>query len=206
MAFTDHKIDAFTHKISDLADQPNLPPDELKARFDSSPEELRQAVNAICDDAARLDTRVSGIITGTFTDAVTESMLSEELQDKLGAKADQTAVTQQIASESSTRESADDALSSRIDTLDTNVSARCKIYTGHFNGDGQANRVIYLPASPKALILSPPNFLPIHIVLQGESAKQDDGSFVVQLVGSKLTLMSTGVNQSGKYYRYILLT
>ena len=41
MSFSDHKITAFTHRIADLPDQPNLPADELKARFDSSPEELR---------------------------------------------------------------------------------------------------------------------------------------------------------------------
>ena len=44
MSFTDHKITQFVHRIVDLPDQgPNLPADELKARFDSSPEELRQA-------------------------------------------------------------------------------------------------------------------------------------------------------------------
>ena len=47
MSFSDHKITQFTHRISELADQPNMPADELKARFDSSPEELRQSVNGI---------------------------------------------------------------------------------------------------------------------------------------------------------------
>ena len=46
MSFSDHKIQTFTHKISDLPDQPNMQPEELKAHFDSSPEELRQALNA----------------------------------------------------------------------------------------------------------------------------------------------------------------
>ena len=44
MSFSDHKITAFQHKITDLPDQPTLSPQELKARFDSSPEELRKAV------------------------------------------------------------------------------------------------------------------------------------------------------------------
>ena len=86
MAFSDHKIAAFTHKITDLPDQPNLPADELKARFDSSPEELRVAHNALCDDADRLDDRVSGIIAETFGDTISKSMLSDELQDELDAK------------------------------------------------------------------------------------------------------------------------
>ena len=88
MAFSDHKITAFTHKITDLPDQPNLPADELKARFDSSPEELRQAHNALCDDADRLDDRVSGIIAETFGDTITEDMLSDELINNVAWKSD----------------------------------------------------------------------------------------------------------------------
>ena len=87
MSFSDHKITAFTHRIADLPDQPNLPADELKERFDSSPEELRESVNGICDDADRLEERVSGIIAETFGDSIDKSMLSDELQDELDAKA-----------------------------------------------------------------------------------------------------------------------
>ena len=88
MSFSDHKITAFTHKIVDLPDQPNLPADELKARFDSSPEELRESVNGICDDAARLESRVSGIIAETFGDTITESMLSQELSADMARRSD----------------------------------------------------------------------------------------------------------------------
>ena len=88
MAFSDHKIAAFAHKITDLPDQPNLPADELKARFDSSPEELRQAHNALCDDADRLDDRVSGIIAETFGDTISKSMLSDELAASVAWKSD----------------------------------------------------------------------------------------------------------------------
>ena len=70
MSFSDHKITQFTHRISELADQPSLPADELKARFDSSPEELRVAHNAVCDDADRLEARVEGIVAETFGDAI----------------------------------------------------------------------------------------------------------------------------------------
>ena len=68
MSFSDHKITAFQHKITDLPDQPTLSPQELKARFDSSPEELRKAVNGICDEGERLSARVEGIVTDTFGD------------------------------------------------------------------------------------------------------------------------------------------
>ena len=88
MSFSDHKITAFTHRIADLPDQPNLPADELKARFDSSPEELRQSVNGICDDADRLESRVSGIIAETLSDTITEDMLSDELAAGVAWKSD----------------------------------------------------------------------------------------------------------------------
>ena len=97
MSFSDHKITQFTHKIVDLPDQPNLPADELKARFDSSPEELRQSVNGICDDAARLEARVEGIVVETFGDTIDKEMLSDELTAELDAKATQTALASETA-------------------------------------------------------------------------------------------------------------
>ena len=124
MSFSDHKITQFTHRISELADQPNMPADELKARFDSSPEELRTAHNAVCDDAARLEARVDGIIAETFGDTIDREMLSDELAAELDGKATQSA----LASETAARESADDA-------LQTAVSQKCEIYTGTYTGN-----------------------------------------------------------------------
>ena len=49
MDFADNKLTSFTKKIIDLIDQPNMQPNELKAYFDSSPEEVRQAHNSLCD-------------------------------------------------------------------------------------------------------------------------------------------------------------
>ena len=49
MDFAANKLNDFTHKIIDLRDQPNMQPDDLKAYFDSSPEEVRQAYNGLCD-------------------------------------------------------------------------------------------------------------------------------------------------------------
>ena len=49
MSFDPLKITALTKKIIALPDQPNMQPDELKQYFDSSPEELRAAINALCD-------------------------------------------------------------------------------------------------------------------------------------------------------------
>ena len=140
MSFSDHKITAFTHRIADLPDQPNLPADELKERFDSSPEELRESVNGICDDADRLEERVSGIIAETFGDSIDKSMLSDELQDELDAKATQTA----LAAEAAARE-----------TLAETVAQKCEIYCGIYIGNTAYNtygtQKITLGFRPKAV-------------------------------------------------------
>lgn len=43
------KLEAFTKKVSDLADKPYMNPDELKAYFDAAPEEVRNALNSLID-------------------------------------------------------------------------------------------------------------------------------------------------------------
>ena len=146
MSFTDHKITQFQHKIADLADQPTLPPDELKSRFDACPEELRQSLNAVCDDAARLEARVEGIVVDTFGDTIDKEMLSDELAAELDAKATQTA----LSAEAAARESADDALDTRLTAAETE---KCEIYIGSYTGNGAASRVIALGFRPKAVLV-----------------------------------------------------
>ena len=126
MSFSDHKITQFTHKITDLPDQPSLPANELKARFDSSPEELRQAVNGICDEASRLEARVEGIVMDTFGDTIDREMLSEELAAELDAKITQA----DLAAETAAREAADSALGSRIESANTPAASKCQLYIG----------------------------------------------------------------------------
>ena len=42
MGFESYRQGAFTKRLADLPDQPNMQAAELKTYFDSSPEELRQ--------------------------------------------------------------------------------------------------------------------------------------------------------------------
>ena len=49
MGFESYRQGAFTKRLADLPDQPNMQAAELKTYFDSSPEELRQALNRLCD-------------------------------------------------------------------------------------------------------------------------------------------------------------
>ena len=123
MSFTDHKITQFQHRIADLPDEPQLPATELKARFDACPEELRQSLNAVCDDAARLEARVEGIVVDTFGDTIDKEMLSDELVAELDAKATQTEV-------------------------DTKMN-KADLYLGTYTGDGVYPREINLGFAPR---------------------------------------------------------
>ena len=152
MSFSDHKITAFTHRIADLPDQPNLPADELKARFDSSPEELRESVNGICDDAAELKGRVDSIITQTFEGTIDKSMLSTELAAELDAKAVESSVASRITAEQTVRENADTSLNTRVTTLETEMPQKCEVYIGTYTGNGAASQLITLGYKP-ALVL-----------------------------------------------------
>ena len=160
MSFTDHKITQFTHRIVDLPDQPNLPADELKARFDSSPEELRQAVNGICDDATTLSGKVDSILAETFDGVVEKSMLSEALAEEIDAKATQTALAAEVdtleaadSAEAAARQNADNALSTRVSSLESAVPQKCQVYVGTYSGNQAASRVINLGFRPKAVIV-----------------------------------------------------
>src|SRR5699024_7963648 len=128
-------------------DQPNLPADELKARFDSSPEELRQSVNGICNDAARLEARVEGIVVDTFGDTIDREMLSDELAAELDAKAEQTALT----SEAQTRETAVSALDTRVAALENAVPQKSEVYFGTYTGTGSYPRTLSIGFTPKAV-------------------------------------------------------
>ena len=149
MSFTDHKITQFQHKIADLADQPTLPPDELKSRFDACPEELRQSLNAVCDDAARLEARVEGIVVDTFGDTIDKEMLSDELAAELDGKATQTA----LSAEAAAREATDDAFDTRLTANETLTAQKCEAYIGYYQGDGEASQTINLPFTPQGVFV-----------------------------------------------------
>ena len=153
MSFSDHKITQFTHRISELADQPNMPADELKARFDSSPEELRQSVNGICDDATRLEARVEGIVVDTFGDTIDKEMLSDELAAELDAKAIESSVASRITAEQTARESGDSALSGQISSLQTTVAQRARVVYGTYTGNGTENRAVSVGFAPKLVYI-----------------------------------------------------
>ncbi|WP_107631309.1 hypothetical protein [Agathobaculum massiliense] len=214
MSFSDHKITQFTHKITDLPDQPSLPANELKARFDSSPEELRQAVNGICDEASRLEARVEGIVVDTFGDTIDREMLSEELAAELDAKAEQTALT-----------GVDSRLQSAEATLQAHtaqLAQKAEVYFGTYTGDGAASRLINIGFTPKAVMVMCGGYATYSkgsqthwyggLALAGKPVKASDGRSVLNIEagGFRVYTESTQVfadyvmsNTAERSYHYI---
>ena len=205
MSFSDHKITAFTHRIADLPDQPNLPADELKARFDSGPEELRTAHNAVCDDADRLEERVSGIIAETFGDTIDKSMLSTELAAELDAKAVESSVASRITAEQTARESADDDLQDQLDEHAEALAEKVEIYIGTYTGTGEnATQRITLPVTPKAVLVSPNGNSDARLVLPGYYASQSDGYDTAHLENNVLVLYRELNKSNGEVNFYMV--
>lgn len=214
MSFSDHKITQFAHKITDLPDQPSLPANELKARFDSSPEELRQAVNGICDEASRLEARVEGIVVDTFGDTIDREMLSEELAAELDAKATQAALT-----------GVDSRLQSAEATLQAHtaqLAQKAEVYFGTYTGDGTASRLINIGFTPKAVMVMCGGYATYSkgsqthwyggLALMGKPVKASDGRSVLNIEagGFRVYTESTQVfadyvmsNTAERSYHYI---
>ena len=213
MSFSDHKITAFTHRIADLPDQPNLPADELKARFDSSPEELRAAHNAVCDDVQTLSDKVDNIITETFDGVVEKSMLSDSLADELDAKATQTAlaeVSADVTAEAAARAGGDSALSSRVSSLESSVPQKARVYYTSYTGNS-GSRSFSLSFSPKLVILASDDYsvctpkAPM-AVAQGKTVSYS-GVTLASLSGKTLSVSAdSGYNNSGVSYAVLAIT
>ena len=143
--FTERKIPAFQNRISDLPDTPTLTASELKARFDACPEELRKALNGVCEDGKVLEDRMDEYRAQTFTGEITRDMLSASVQTELNSKADDAAMQTAFQNESNARQSGDSA-------LETKVAAKCEIYTGSYTGNG-SSKTITLGFQPKAVLV-----------------------------------------------------
>ena len=189
MSFTDHKITAFAHRVSDLPDEPQIPAAELKSRFDACPEELRQSLNAVCDDAARLEARVEGIVVDTFGDTIDKEMLSNELAAELDGKATQSAL-----------DSTADALDARLDTVETALPQKCEVYFGTYEGDGEESQTITLEFAPKWILIfdiSGYGGTSYSGGLAFQNAPCQDGQLkIITLDGNKLTVYNTSYNNT----------
>lgn len=147
MDFSVNKQDTFAKRIISLPDQPNMQPDELKAYFDSSPEEVRQAHNNLCDAlttatsdtsaAANIGfTRTAGVPADTVQAAVenVQSQVKDAMlgnipsgsvtNDKLAQDVRDhfTAIENSVTTETAARTSGDSNLQGKINTLNSRMA------------------------------------------------------------------------------------
>ena len=123
---------------------------ELKARFDACPEELRAALNAVCDDGKALEDRMDAYQAQTFTGEVEREMLAPDVQDELSAKAEQ----DDLDAEAAARVAGDAALSEAQTALSATVAQKCEIYFGTYTpSDSENTDYVNLGFQPKAVFL-----------------------------------------------------
>ena len=181
MSFEEKKVPAFEHPISQLADQPNMQPGELKAYFDANPEILRQGLNGLCD--ALGDTTAAANLGFAQTAGVPESTVQDAIEnvqaqvtaaivgsipsgsingDKLAQDVRNrfSAIESAATTEASARASADSNLQSQINTL---TATKCEIYTGTYVGNtnpaNTGTQNIALGFRPKAVIIMRNGFI-----------------------------------------------
>lgn len=174
MGFESYRQGAFTKRLADLPDQPNMQAAELKTYFDSSPEELRQALNRLCDAlgefsaAAKLGyTASAGVPAQTVQDAIenVQKQVRDASVGKLpsgcvdGDKLAQdvrnrfTAIENSVQTEAATRSNMDATLQQSLEQAGQVLTCKAEITASHYIGDGQVNREIKLGYRPKAVLL-----------------------------------------------------
>ena len=132
-----HIITAFKEPIVDLPTEPQLAPAELKRRFQSPSDELREAHNALARE-------VNGITGATYPDTVTREMLTPDIRQEIAAKAAQT----DLAAEAAARTAADTAMS-------TAVARKCELFFGSYTGTGTGKtQAVKLGFRPKAVLVA----------------------------------------------------
>ena len=174
MGFESYRQGTFTRRLADLPDQPNMQAAELKTYFDSSPEELRQALNRLCDAlgefsaAAKLGyTASAGVPAQTVQDAIENvqkqvrdasvgllpsgcvdgDKLAQDVRDRFASIA--TSVNQEAAA----REKADTALQQNQVAMASTLALKTEVTAAAYVGDGQTKRTFDLGFQPKAVIL-----------------------------------------------------
>lgn len=148
-------IPAFAEPITGLPDTPTCAANELKRRFQAPADEVRTAHNALAEAHETLDEKVAGIIAETFEGIIDKTMLAPEFVEEVDAKATQDA----LSAEETARQSADETLSSRMNSLESKTNQKCEVVFGSYTGTGTYPRTIYLGFTPKAVLIGHQNGL-----------------------------------------------
>ena len=174
MGFESYRQGTFTKRLADLPDQPNMQAAELKTYFDSSPEELRQALNRLCDAlgefsaAAKLGyTASAGVPAQTVQDAIENvqkqvrdasvgklpsgcvdgDKLAQDVRDRF------TSIATSVNQEAAAREKTDTALQQNQVAMASTLALKAEVTAAAYVGDGQTKRAFDLGFQPKAVIL-----------------------------------------------------
>ena len=187
--FTERKIEKFQQTVSALPDTPNLSAAELKRRFDACPEELRQALNGVCDDGAALEKRMDAYRAETFEGEITRDMLAPAVQSEISGKAEQTA----LAAETAAREN-----------LAETVAQKCEILLGTFRGNG-STQSITLGFRPKVVMVMSTCGLGHYSGVAFDGAPQRENQIIITDTGFQVKYEQNydGVNQSDVDQRYL---
>ena len=174
MGFESYRQGAFTKRLADLPDQPDMSARDLKAYFDSSAEELRLSFNELCNAlsdfsaAAKMGYRASaGVPAKTVQDAIENvqqqlrnasvgqllsgcvdgDKLAQDVRDRL------TAIEHAAESETNARTAADADLQTDMNTVKTTLTVKTACHFGTYTGDGTEKRTISLGYHPKAVLV-----------------------------------------------------
>ena len=174
MGFESYRQGAFTKRLADLPDQPNMQAAELKTYFDSSPEELRQALNRLCDALGEFSaatklgyTASAGVPAQTVQDAIENvqkqvrdasvgklpsgcvdgDKLAQDVRDRF------TSIATSVNQEAAAREKADAALQQNQVAMASTLALKAEVTAAAYVGDGQTKRAFNLGFQPKAVIL-----------------------------------------------------
>lgn len=153
MDFSANKQDTYEKRIASLPDQPNMQPNELKAYFDSSPEQLRQAHNGLCDALTEATSNASAAANlgfqrtaGVPADNVQAAV--ENVQAQLDA-----AVMGNIPSGSVTQDKLAQDVRDRFTAIENSVTTEAATRTsGDSNLQGQINTINGRMATAEAAI------------------------------------------------------
>ena len=203
--FTERKIEKFQQTISALPDTPNLSAAELKRRFDACPEELRTALNGVCDDGKALEKRMDAYRAETFEGEITRDMLAPAVREELSGKAEQTA----LAAETAARENADTE-------LQTAVAKRYETYFGTYTGDGKSSHTITLEFPIQVILIFNETGLSGWYdsgfqCYSGGLAAPDHPSAGIRVTGNSFTVSGTvdsrsyKINNKGTKYYFLAL-
>lgn len=157
-------LEQFRQRIADLPDEPVLAADELKARFDACPEELRVQHNALVsgllDSSAAGElgfARTSGVPADNVQEAV-ENVQEQLIEIAFGSipegSVGRSKLTGEINDELNRTQQTLQSLTQKDVDLQTQVRAKAEIVVGTYQGDDTENRKISLGFTPRAVFVT----------------------------------------------------